>query len=224
MSRKQKKRLGTILTVVAVIILILVLDIGLITNLLTAFKSPFTISSSPPKWIFKPTLDNFRNVLGKGSFDFRLYLWNSFVIAVISSAIAIALTIPAAYSIVRYHGLGDLILGSTMLLRLAPALAFAIPVFLIFLGIYIPIQIKFGAEKSRIAIFVIFGFVIVVTMMGRTLLTSANIDLQKSMENVFLWLNRIPVAAIAGALAVITLLLVSLSLFISIRIMERKEY
>ena len=38
MSRKQKKRLGTILTVVAVIILILVLDIGLITNLLTAFK------------------------------------------------------------------------------------------------------------------------------------------------------------------------------------------
>lgn len=99
-----------------------------------------------------------------------------------------------------------------------------IPVFLIFLGIYIPIQIKFGAEKSRIAIFVIFGFVIVVTMMGRTLLTSANIDLQKSMENVFLWLNRIPVAAIAGALAVITLLLVSLSLLISIRIMQRKEY
>ena len=111
MSRKQKKRLGTVLTVIAVVLIILVLDIGLITNVLTAFKSPFTISSSPPKWIFKPTLDNFRNVLGKGSFDFRL---------------------PAAYSIVRYHGFGDLILGSTMLLRLAPALAFAIPVFLIF--------------------------------------------------------------------------------------------
>ena len=89
MSRKQKKRLGTVLTVIAVVLIILVLDIGLITNVLTAFKSPFTISSSPPKWIFKPTLDNFRNVLGKGSFDFRLYLWNSFVIAVISSSIAI---------------------------------------------------------------------------------------------------------------------------------------
>ena len=35
-------------------------------------------------------------MLGKGSFDFRLYLWNSFVIAVVSSAIAIVLTIPAA--------------------------------------------------------------------------------------------------------------------------------
>ncbi|MBP5169305.1 MAG: carbohydrate ABC transporter permease [Oscillospiraceae bacterium] len=132
MSRKQKKRIGTIITVIAVILIVLVMDIGLITNVLTAFKSPFTISSSPPKWIFKPTLDNFRNVLGKGSFDFRLYLWNSFIIAVISSSIAIILTIPAAYSIVRYHGVGDLILGSTMLLRLAPALAFAIPVFLIF--------------------------------------------------------------------------------------------
>ena len=70
MSRKQKKRLGTVLTVIAVVLIILVLDIGLITNVLTAFKSPFTISSSPPKWIFKPTLDNFRNVLGKGSFVF----------------------------------------------------------------------------------------------------------------------------------------------------------
>ena len=132
MDRTKKKRLSTAVTLLAVIIIVLIMDIGLITNLLTAFKSPFTISSSPPKWIFKPTLDNFRNVLGKGSFDFRLYLWNSFVIAVISSAIAIVLTIPAAYSIVRYHGFGDVILGSTMLLRLAPALAFAIPVFLIF--------------------------------------------------------------------------------------------
>ena len=95
MSRKQKKRLGTVITVIAVILIVLVMDIGLITNFLTAFKSPFTISSSPPKWIFKPTLDNFRNVLGKGSFDFRLYLWNSFIIAVISSAIAIVLTIPS---------------------------------------------------------------------------------------------------------------------------------
>lgn len=132
MTRKQKNRLGTVLTVILVVIIIIILDIGVFTNFMTAFKSPFDISSSPPKWIFRPTLDNFRNVLGKGSFDFRQYLWNSFVIAVISSAIAIVLTIPAAYSIVRYHGFGDVILSSTMLLRLAPALAFAIPVFLIF--------------------------------------------------------------------------------------------
>ena len=96
MSRKQKKRLGTILTVLAVIVIVVMLDIGVITNVLTAFKSQFDISSSPRKWIFKPTLDNFRNVLGKGSFDFRLYLWNSFIIAVISSTIAILLTIPTA--------------------------------------------------------------------------------------------------------------------------------
>ena len=132
MTRKQKKRIETILTVILVAIIVVILDSGVITNVMTAFKSQFDISSSPPKWIFKPTLDNFRNVLGKGSFDFRLYLWNSFVIAVVSSTLAILLTIPAAYSIVRYHGFGDVILGATMLLRLAPALAFAIPVFLIF--------------------------------------------------------------------------------------------
>ena len=46
MNRKQKKRLGTVLTVIAVVLIILVLDIGLITNVLTAFKSPFTIPTT----------------------------------------------------------------------------------------------------------------------------------------------------------------------------------
>lgn len=99
-----------------------------------------------------------------------------------------------------------------------------IPVFLIFLAVYIPIQIKFGVEKGRIALLVIFGIIIVVAMMGQKLLTSVNIDLRQSMEKVLLRLENTPVAAIVGALAVITLLLVSLSVFISIRIMQRKEY
>ncbi len=191
MTRKQKNRLGTILTVIAVIIIVILLDIGVFTNFLTAFKSPFDISSSPPKWIFKPTLDNFRNVLGKGSFDFRLYLWNSFVIAVISSGIAIVLTIPAAYSIVRYHGFGDVILSSTMLLRLAPALAFAIPVFLIFN--------KMKLLDTRIAI--IFMHTLFITPTSLLLFIGYIQDLPKEIEEA---------AAIdgAGTLQVLTQVLI----------------
>lgn len=172
MTRRQKQKLGTVLTVIAVIIIIILLDMGVITNFLTAFKSPFDISSSPPKWIFRPTLDNFRNVLGKGSFDFRKYLWNSFVIAVISSIVSILLTIPAAYSIVRYHGFGDVILSATMLLRLAPALAFAIPVFLIFN--------RFKLLDTKIAI--IFMHTLFITPTSLLLFIGYIQDLPKEIE------------------------------------------
>ncbi len=172
MTRRQKQKLGTVVTVIAVIIIIILLDMGVITNFLTAFKSPFDISSSPPKWIFRPTLDNFRNVLGKGSFDFRKYLWNSFVIAVISSIVSILLTIPAAYSIVRYHGFGDVILSATMLLRLAPALAFAIPVFLIFN--------RFKLLDTKIAI--IFMHTLFITPTSLLLFIGYIQDLPKEIE------------------------------------------
>lgn len=172
MNRKQKKRIGTILTVILVAIIVIMMDIGLITNFLTAFKSQYTISASPPKWIFKPTLENFRNVLGKGSFDFHLYLWNSLIIAVISSGVAILITIPAAYSIVRYHGFGDVILGSTMLLRLAPALAFAIPVFLIFNNL--------GMLDTKIAI--IFMHTLFITPTSLLLFIGYIQDLPKEIE------------------------------------------
>lgn len=133
MNRKTKKLLNTVLVMAAVIVILLIMDSGVIMNVATSFKSSADISVSPPKWFFTPTLDNYRNVFGKGSFDFRLYLFNSFIIALVSTLFATLVTIPAAYSIVRYNTrLGDVILSSTMLLRLAPALAFAIPVFLIF--------------------------------------------------------------------------------------------
>ena len=92
MSRKQKKRLGTVITVIAVVMIVLVMDIGLITNFLTAFKSPFTISSSPPKWIFKPTLDNFRNVESQYPVSGQV----SFIGAAVREPTGIAL--PARYS------------------------------------------------------------------------------------------------------------------------------
>lgn len=82
------------------------------------------------------------------------------------------MTIPAAYSIVRYHGFGDVILGSTMLLRLAPALAFAIPVFLIFN--------KFRLLDTKIAI--IFMHTLFITPTSLLLFIGYIQDLPKEIE------------------------------------------
>lgn len=132
MTTKTRTFLATALTVLVVVIILIVFDIGVFTNILTSFKSNEDISSLPPKWIFQPTIEHYLNVFSKGSYNFGKYLANSLIIALISTLIATLITIPAAYSIVRYHGFGEVLLGASMLLRLMPALAFAIPVFIIF--------------------------------------------------------------------------------------------
>ncbi len=132
MSKKTKTLLTTVVVLLTVAVIVVLFDIGVFANFLTSFKSSADISSSPPKWIFRPVLDNYINVLGKGGYNFGKFISNSFIIAICSTFLAVIVTIPAAYSIVRYHGFGDYILSATMLLRLMPALAFAIPVFLIF--------------------------------------------------------------------------------------------
>ncbi len=132
MSRKTRKILSTAAILLLVIGILVIFDIGVFTNFLTSFKSEADISSYPPKWLFKPVLTHYQHVFSKGGYNFTQYLTNSLIIAIFSTILATLISIPAAYSIVRYHGFGETILGATMLLRLMPALALAIPVFLIF--------------------------------------------------------------------------------------------
>ncbi|MHC1772039.1 MAG: carbohydrate ABC transporter permease [Flexilinea sp.] len=132
MDRKKKRILSMILILFTVIVILVIFDMGVFTNVLTSFKSNTDISSYPPKWVFKPVLTHYQHVFSKGGYNFGQYLTNSLIIAIFSTIFATLITIPAAYSIVRYHGFGEIILGATMLLRLMPALALAIPVFLIF--------------------------------------------------------------------------------------------
>ncbi len=132
MNRKIKKVLSTVAILLLVIGILIIFDIGVFTNFLTSFKSEADISSYPPKWLFKPVLTHYQHVFSKGGYNFTQYLTNSLIIAIFSTILATLISIPAAYSIVRYHGFGETILGATMLLRLMPALALAIPVFLIF--------------------------------------------------------------------------------------------
>ena len=136
-----KTRAHTLIRLVliwAVIILLIVLfDLGMFTNFLTSFKSDADISSSPPKWIFRPVLTHYRNVFAEGGYSFDRYLLNSVIIGLCSTALAIFITLPAAYSIVRFGGFGHTVLGATLLLRLMPAMSFGIPIFVIFYHLHL---------------------------------------------------------------------------------------
>lgn len=100
----------------------------LIWILTAAFKTQAQIVASPPLWIFKPTLENFKSVFMDQ--NFARFLWNSAVVAVASTVFSLLLGLPAAYSISRYkqRTLGIFILVA----RLMPGISFLIPWYILF--------------------------------------------------------------------------------------------
>src|SRR5262245_41142961 len=85
----------------------------------------------PPVWWFTPSLSGYREVLTLH--PFARYLQNSLVVAMCSSAGAIAIGLPAAYSFVRfrYHGRESLSLA-VLCVHVMPPIAMIIPLYTIY--------------------------------------------------------------------------------------------
>ncbi|MCX5513321.1 sugar ABC transporter permease [Kaistia algarum] len=110
----------------------LVVNLPVLSTILTSFKTDADINAYPPKWIFTPTLDHYRTVLTSPSVDYLHYVMNSIVIAVLGTIFAIVLTLPAAYAIARYKVGAKWLLPIITNLRALPLIIFAIPFYFMF--------------------------------------------------------------------------------------------
>lgn len=114
----------------------------------TAFKEAKEIFNIPPSvWTFSPTLRNFEEVFGisfgflrqqevlpgGGNFYMAPRLWDSIVVAVFSTALAVLISTLAAYALSRMHFRGRHHFVSWVLsTRMMPPVAVAIPMFFIY--------------------------------------------------------------------------------------------
>jgi multiple sugar transport system permease protein len=99
--------------------------------ILCAFKTKSDILSTPPKWLFRPTLDNFVNLFN------REHFWptfsNSILISLLSVSLAIVVSFLAAYALSRFKPFGtDFILFLILSIRMVPAAAVVVPVYLMY--------------------------------------------------------------------------------------------
>jgi multiple sugar transport system permease protein len=112
-----------------------------------AFKSHQDILTWPPKFVFTPTLENFRNIttsvrtatVGAVSSDFLQGFKNSFVITGAAMLISLVAGIPAAYALGRFRFKGKEDMAFTFLsFRFAPEFLVIIPIYLIYqkIGLY----------------------------------------------------------------------------------------
>jgi len=97
---------------------------------LTSIKTELDALSFPPKWIFKPTLENYTEIF-KFS-PFAKYLLNSFIVASLNTGVVLVLGSFAAYSLARFRFKGaDDIAFWILSVRMMPPVAAIIPIYII---------------------------------------------------------------------------------------------
>jgi multiple sugar transport system permease protein len=116
--------------VIAILILFLFPIYWMVT---TSFKPPPDILTRPPKWTFEPTLTNY--VYAFEEANFGLFLKNTLIVSLISTAIVIVLASLASYSFARYNTGAGHLMFFFLTTRMMPAIAVIIPFFVIFKAI-----------------------------------------------------------------------------------------
>ena len=71
-----------------------------IWGLLTSFKAERDVLAYPPVWLFKPTLDNYREVMF-GASSILPNLWSSCVVSTSATLLTMLFAVPAAYVLAR---------------------------------------------------------------------------------------------------------------------------
>ena len=98
--------------------------------IITSFKPADDVMVSPPRFIFRPTLDNYIYALQKA--NFAHFIENTIYVAVVSTVIVIVLSSLASYSFARYNPGGGSILFFILTTKMFPAIAVVLPYFIIF--------------------------------------------------------------------------------------------
>jgi multiple sugar transport system permease protein len=124
--------------------------------LLGSLKTTVDFLSYPPVWLFRPTLENYRQVVADNAFV--RYVLNSLVVAAGATLVGLLLGIPAAYALARWRraAMGIVLLAA----RMAPGIAFLIPLFVLFLQFHLV-----GSYVSLIASHLIFTLPLTVWLM-----------------------------------------------------------
>ena len=100
-------------------------------GLLTSFKSERDVLAYPPVWLFKPTLDHYREVIS-GSSSILPNLWSSMVVSCATTLLTMLIAVPAAYALARLNypakkASGCYVLATQML----PPVGLIIPYYLV---------------------------------------------------------------------------------------------
>jgi multiple sugar transport system permease protein len=124
----NKKLLTNFFFYLLVVVIGLLVLFPFLWMLSSSFKTQVDIISWPPKFVFTPTLQNYRKVFGEQ--DFLKYFLNSTIVGTLAVGLSLVLGLPAAYAISRYSQ--KKLAMFILLARLMPGISFLMPWYIIF--------------------------------------------------------------------------------------------
>lgn len=124
-------KIGTALLYLVLLLMCIFALFPFVWMVLTSLKPDAEMFSIPPAWIpTSPTLKHYREVLGGGSFN--AYLKNSLIVAIVSTAVAMLISAPAAYGFARFkYRFSGALLGAVVVARMFPPVILLIPFFML---------------------------------------------------------------------------------------------
>ena len=145
------KRLNWLVFYAVLIFVVLVFFFPFLWVIFTSLQNPVNAGSVPPNIFASPTIENFRKVFQEG--EFFSCLWNSTVVVLLTLAINLIVSLPAAYVIARNRQ--NWMMFLILFLQMAPWICLLLPWYIIFkkLGLY---DTYFGLILSNLTFMIPF--------------------------------------------------------------------
>ncbi len=162
MKKFKGKAVGTTLNVVTLLLVAGSL-FPLYWLVSTSMKSKLDAFALPPKWIFTPNIESYVQVLTTDGF-IESYL-NSFIVAIITTVIAIAFGVTSGYSLARNKTKGGRIMGLWIILsRMIPPMGIILPFYVVYreLGLldqHVSLSLLYLTSILPFVTWLIMGFV-----------------------------------------------------------------
>ncbi|HEX8538801.1 MAG TPA: carbohydrate ABC transporter permease [Cystobacter sp.] len=147
---KQRQRLAETVRAICSWLVALLIFFPIFWMVLTSFKTELGAFSMPPEFFFKPTLENYREIMEAN--DYLHFAWNSLVTSGGATIVGMLVAVPAAYSFAfhptqRTQGILTWMLSTKML----PAVGVLVPIYLMARDL--------GLLDTRLVLVIIFALV-----------------------------------------------------------------
>lgn len=145
-------------------------------------------------------------------FDAKMYVKEKYIFCFLGGAASWVLAVLFYFGFKIIHG-EPIAFGAEMLMTTA-----FLPVIVVLLAVLLPMQIKFGVEKSRGVIAGACGAI------GALALAFAKLVGHNEGSSIFAFFSQMNKGLLFGIAAVVLILLTILSYAVSVRIMKKKEF
>jgi sorbitol/mannitol transport system permease protein len=156
--RRRRVRPGAVALNLLTYAIALFVFFPILWAVLTGFKSEAEAAATPPVLLFDATLDNYHAVFDAG---YMGYFWNTVVLACGSTLLALALGVPAAYSLAfRPSTATPKVLSWVLSTKMLPAVGALIPLIVIYKNVGL-----FDTRLGMVLLYAAFNLPLVIWMM-----------------------------------------------------------